>query len=290
MLAIIIPFYKISYFDKTVASLLSQTNKNFTVYIGNDASPDDPTSIIKQLDGIINYRYKRFSDNMGSTSLVAQWNRCIAMMEDEPWFMILGDDDYLSEDFVESFYQSLTVADKHHINVIKSAQKWVDEDNQSINEKTQYPEISDAAQHFEDKYLGRSRMSLSELIFRKEAFDKTGFINLPMAWWSDVLAFLDVSSFGKVFFMQQSTVYVRISAESISGSESNMAEKRMVQVQFLAAVLERHGARLSRSLYSTLFTDFIYYNKLLKTNLKLKKIYPTKMKAGALLKYLISKN
>lgn len=39
MLAIVIPYYKITFFEDTLESLAHQTDKRFKVYIGDDASP-----------------------------------------------------------------------------------------------------------------------------------------------------------------------------------------------------------------------------------------------------------
>ena len=46
-LAIVIPYYKIDFFAATLDSLVHQTNTNFTVYIGNDASPTNPEELIR---------------------------------------------------------------------------------------------------------------------------------------------------------------------------------------------------------------------------------------------------
>jgi len=40
MLAIVVPYYKLTFFEETLKSLKSQTNKKFKVYIGDDASPE----------------------------------------------------------------------------------------------------------------------------------------------------------------------------------------------------------------------------------------------------------
>ena len=37
-LAIVIPAYKIDFFDSVLKSLANQTNKNFTIYVGNEAN------------------------------------------------------------------------------------------------------------------------------------------------------------------------------------------------------------------------------------------------------------
>ena len=41
MLAIIIPFYKLTFFEENLHSLAIQTDKRFKVYIGDDSSPYD---------------------------------------------------------------------------------------------------------------------------------------------------------------------------------------------------------------------------------------------------------
>jgi hypothetical protein len=40
MLAIVIPYYKIRFFEATLQSVAIQTDKRFKVYIGNDASDE----------------------------------------------------------------------------------------------------------------------------------------------------------------------------------------------------------------------------------------------------------
>ena len=45
-LAIIIPAYKACFFREVLDSIVRQSNRDFTVYIGDDASPDDLESIV----------------------------------------------------------------------------------------------------------------------------------------------------------------------------------------------------------------------------------------------------
>ena len=119
MLAIIIPYYKLVFFEETLQSLADQTDERFKVYIGDDASPENPTEIVKQYRGKFDFVYHRFETNLGSISLPQQWERCIALTADEEWIMILGDDDYLGENVVEQFYahlQEFKSNPKSHMN------------------------------------------------------------------------------------------------------------------------------------------------------------------------------
>ena len=95
MLAIVIPYYKHTFFEATLQSLANQTDKRFKVYIGDDASPENPSSLLEQYKESINFKYKRFNNNIGGISLVKQWERCMTMVQEEEWIIILCDDDIL---------------------------------------------------------------------------------------------------------------------------------------------------------------------------------------------------
>ena len=106
MLAIIIPYYKLTFFKATLQSLANQTNKCFKVYIGDDASQEDCNSLLQQFEGQFDFKYYRFKNNLGGTSLTQQWERCIELSDNEEWLMILGDDDVLGDGCVASFYRN----------------------------------------------------------------------------------------------------------------------------------------------------------------------------------------
>lgn len=76
-LAIVIPAYKVDFFETVLFSLAQQTCKDFTVYIGEDCSRDDFKSLIEQYSKQLDIVYRRFEVNFGGHDLVAQWNRCV---------------------------------------------------------------------------------------------------------------------------------------------------------------------------------------------------------------------
>lgn len=226
LLAIIIPFYKLAFFEATLASLQNQTNKEFSVYIGDDASPEDCTFLLEKYKGKFDFKYHRFETNLGGKSLTQQWERCIALANDEEWFMILGDDDYLGENVVEEFYKYQEIIQQESINVIKLNSVIVDEHNKIKFEKKPEPLIKSSIDHFFDKYIIEGRSSLSEHIFRKDKFEKYGFVEMPFAWHSDDLALLEFSEYGNILFIENGVCCVRVFSESISGNpEKNKKEK-----------------------------------------------------------------
>ena len=235
-LAIILPFYKIDFFEKTLESLARQTDQRFQVYIGDDASPIPPTELLEKYQGKFSFTYKRFKDNLGSISLAKQWERCIEMSQNEEWFIILGDDDYLSANYVEEFYKHLELAEKNNINVIKCSSVEIDEKGVIQIIKKEEPLIKSAIEHFFDKFVNEGRSSLSEHIFRKSAFKKYGFLEMSLAWHSDDWAQLRFSDFGNILFIKEAQCYVSVSSASISGSVDNIRTKQLSSKIFFEAL------------------------------------------------------
>src|SRR5690349_7148370 len=104
-LAVIIPAYKLAFFDKALSSLAYQTNKNFTVYIGDDCSPEDLEEITEKYKSQLDIHYTRFKNNIGAKYLVYHWNRCIQLTRGEPWLWLFSDDDIADANCVETFYR-----------------------------------------------------------------------------------------------------------------------------------------------------------------------------------------
>lgn len=231
MLAIVIPYYKLTFFEETLTSLSNQTNKSFRVYIGNDASQDDPRDLIKSFQEKLNINYKKFDENLGEKSLTRQWDRCIEMVKEEKWIMILGDDDMLDSQVVNAFY-------KHH-EIFKNKSKVVRFASIIITEKTK--EISDVFEHpvwekAEDSYYrrfkGLTRSSLSEYIYEKETCLKHGFYPYPLAWHSDDRAWLEYSENTPIYTINETVVLVRNSSISISGRTDNEDLKNIAAIKF----------------------------------------------------------
>jgi hypothetical protein len=228
MLSIVIPYYKITFFEATLQSLANQTNKNFKVYIGNDASPENPDGLINKFEGKFGFIYRLFDNNLGKTSLVSHWNRCLALTDKEDWTMILGDDDVLSDNFVAQFYKNSKLISDENINVVRFSTYLINEKNQSISDLYLHPILEKST----DFYFRNSRSSLSEYVFKINKINLIKFKDFPLAWHSDILAVLEISDFGNVFSINDAFVKVRISNQSISGQSNNLKLKEIATFQF----------------------------------------------------------
>lgn len=238
MLAIVIPYYKLTFFESTLISLANQTDKRFKVYIGDDASPENPSVLLGKYKNVLNFDYKKFETNIGGTSLVKQWERCIAMVGEEDWVMILGDDDTLEENVVATFYAHLEEIEQLKINVVRFSTVVINQEDEKISKIHTHPKLEKATDFLMRKFKGGTRSSLSEYVFRKSIVQSIGFKNLPLAWYTDLLAVLEFSGFDTVFTINNAVVYFRISGLNITSRNDNLAQKNWASFQFYHYLLK----------------------------------------------------
>jgi len=246
MLAIIIPYYKLTFFKETLDSLAGQTNQNFKVYIGDDASPEDPFYMVKKYRGQFNFVYHRFEENLGGIALTLQWERCIALSNDEEWIMILGDDDVLGENVVAHFYANLPEIKQEEINVVRFATQVIDGEDKAISEKFEHPKLEKATDSFWRKFTGKTRSSLSEYIFSRVSYMKFGFKNYPLAWHSDDMALLEFAGRKLIYTINSAEFYIRISESSISGKGENRCQKKIASQLFYYSIIDKYISSFSK--------------------------------------------
>lgn len=236
MLAVVIPYYKLAFFNDTLKSLANQTDKRFKVYIGNDASLESPEMLINSYRDKFDFLYHRFEENLGSISLTKQWERCINLCENEEWIMILGDDDYLENTVVASWYENYHLFYKK-AEVIRFASKMMIEEINTVSDVYTHPIWEAATESFYRKFEHLTRSSLSEYIFSRASYFKYGFYDYPLAWNSDDRAWLEFSDSKPIFTINDSLVYFRLSAHNISGKKDNNDVKSLSVIAFYRYIL-----------------------------------------------------
>lgn len=231
MLAIVIPYYKLTFFEETLQSLANQSDRRFKVYIGDDSSPEEPSVLLGTFQGKFDFTYHRFETNLGSISLAQQWERCIALTDDEVWLMVLGDDDYLGENVVEQFYLNMPEF-QSKANVVRFASQLVYEPEQTKSKIYTNPVWESATDAFYRKFKRLAMSSLSEYVFSKKAYEKYGFYNYPLAWNSDDRAWLDFSQDKPIYSINEALVYPRMSSLNITGKSDNWQLKNESSAAF----------------------------------------------------------
>ncbi len=263
MLAIIIPFYKLTFFEATLQSLANQSDKRFKVCIGDDASPEDCSALLQKFEGQFDFIYHRFETNIGGTSLTQQWERCIALSNDEEWLLILGDDDVLGENVVEEFYKN-----KREITTVcRYSTIVIDENNIPISNKFSHPKQEKASDSFFRKFSNETRSSLSEYIFKRESYEKFKFSDFPLAWYSDDMAWIKFSGNSPIITFNDAVVYFRFSNENISGKKDNIRFKENAKFLFFQKLVKEDLFRFNANQACIILTT---YEVLLRNNNKLK--------------------
>lgn len=227
MLAIIIPYYKLTFFEAALESLANQTDKRFRVYIGDDASTEDCSVLLERYKPKIDLVYHRFDDNLGSISLTRQWERCIALATEEKWLMLLGDDDVLGTNLVEEFYAFLELK-KEKVDLIRFNLCTIDKDGQLQGANFEH-EVHEKAEQLLDQMLSmKETITASEFIFSRAIYNSNkGFVDFPLAWFSDYATWLVFSKNCGVHYIKTASVYWRLSGINISSEPSNLKNIRL---------------------------------------------------------------
>mgnify|MGYP003113448683 CR=1 FL=1 len=244
MLAIVIPYYKIEFFEECLASLAMQTNDRFNVYIGNDQSPDNPKELIASYSKHLNIVYKEFDENLGMVSLTQQWERCLALVQEEEWISLLGDDDILGENCVMEFYKLLEEGKTRFFNVLRFSSQVINAKGEEISRIYTHPEQENSKDFIFRKLMGYTRSSLSEYIFRKE--NMCGFHGFPLAWHSDEMALLEFSNFGTILTFQKGLVKFRNSSLNITSRYDNLIQKNTASFSFFYLLLYIYHQKFSK--------------------------------------------
>jgi glycosyltransferase involved in cell wall biosynthesis len=233
-LAIVIPAYKSKFLGQSILSIVNQTNRDFTLYIGDDCSPDNLYSVVEKYESLIPIVYKHFDENLGKKDLVAQWERCIDLVGDEEWIWLFADDDLMDVGCVEYFYQSLRQnpdSDLFHFNVEK-----IDEfNNPTISQFMNFPGRLSSEEFLIRKLQGGYFSTVVEYIFRKMHFYENGrFNNFDLGWGSDDALWIKLSRRNGIRTIEESKVYWRQSKINISSDQDEkiVIRKFYAQIEF----------------------------------------------------------
>jgi glycosyltransferase involved in cell wall biosynthesis len=224
-LAVVIPAYKARFLRRALESIAQQTNKRFKVYVGDDASPENIEQICDDFSHRLELRYTGFEKNLGSTSLVQHWNRCVNMSS-EPCIWLFCDDDLMEPNCVEMFYQTNDRENRQH-RVLRFNTLTIDDTDHVIRINPPHPLTESGIRFIYHRLKGERLSYLSEYIFAREAFiENSGMIDFPLAWCSDDASWLAYSKGGEILTIQEAQVHWRRGAFNItpSGARNQIAK------------------------------------------------------------------
>lgn len=232
-LAIVIPAYKQTFFKEALESIANQTNKEFTLYIGDDCSPDNLFSIVKEYENRIKIVYKHFGENIGGKDLVTHWNRCIDLTKNEEWVWLFSDDDVMDNNCVEEFYLEIekrVKAHLYHFDIVR-----IDKYNNILSIEKKFPKHITAVDLLYLKMTNRINSYVVEYIFNKDQFYNQGcFQKFDLAWGSDQATWVKLSLEKGIISIPSALVKWRNSGINIS---SNNFEKSILIRKIEANIL-----------------------------------------------------
>jgi glycosyltransferase involved in cell wall biosynthesis len=247
-LAIIIPAYKSRFLEKALISIDNQTNKSFTLYIGDDASAGNLKSIVDRFEARINLKYYRFNENLGTRSLTKQWERCINLSTEE-YVWLFSDDDEMPSDAVERLYKVLNANktfDVYRFNI-----QFIDESGCIIREASSHPRV-ESSKEFVQRRLTFSTLSAGcEYIFRRERYlNSGGFVEFPLGWCSDDATWALFGKLWGIYTIDGSPIRMRmVKGFNISSIQSNKNSKFKAVITYLFWLNDKEKFGIERSFF-----------------------------------------
>lgn len=228
-LAIIIPAYKAYFFRKTLDSITKQNNRDFTVYIGDDASPDNLESIVAEYKDKLDIVYLRYDQNAGRKDLTFHWERCINLST-EPLIWFFSDDDLMPSDGVERIMIAIQKYRENNV-IFRFPLAIVDADGKLKYTNPPFEKERISGYDFLlDKLSGKISSSACEYVFSRDVWQQTkGFIKFPLAWCSDDATWTKFANYaGGIISLPGTPVYWR-NAENKNISNSICFDKEKLR-------------------------------------------------------------
>ena len=191
----LLPAYKPDFFEEALRSIKEQTYSDFKVLVSDDCSPHDLKSIFDKVCGDDErFKYRRNEENMVGKSLVSHWNLLVDMCDTE-YLILASDDDVYEKTFLEEVDK---LARKYpEVDLIRARCKMFNESCNFAFYDGLYQEFTDALEFVYLMYLHNSVKCIANYVFRLEAIKEIGgFIDFPLAWFSDRATVMKLSSHG----------------------------------------------------------------------------------------------
>ncbi len=256
-LAILIPAFKSRFFRETLNSIANQTCKNFTLYIGDDCSPDNIEEIIHEYRNVIKIRYVKFPNNIGAKHLVNQWNRCLNLVVDEEWIWLFSDDDIMDKSCVELFYDEINKNKKD--KAFRFNVKVINDNNEMISQGIISPKIETSQTLIENLLLLNRSNGIVDAIYSKSLLRKIGgYKYFYFAQGADWATQLEISKHTDIVTIENAFVFWRKGNFNISGKASQLNRLKFKgHINFLIWVTSQNDYF---NLNKEYFDKLIYFN------------------------------
>jgi glycosyltransferase involved in cell wall biosynthesis len=241
-LAIVIPAYKPDFLTEALESIALQGYPDVRVYVCDDASPADLGALCQSFASRLDIRYTRFESNLGRTSLVRQWNRCVRMTT-EPWVWLFGDDDVMGPGCLSRVLTGIAaeggVYDLFHLRVTV-----IDSHGTELYRQPEFPAMLSAAGFAAARLRCEIASYAPDYVFSRAAFDRVGgFVEFPLAWCSDDATWIAMATERGIRSLNGPHVSWRLSELNISAKSAVTVDRKIDAMISFLLWLDAHRKR-----------------------------------------------
>ena len=214
LVSVVIPtLNRLNFIIETINSVIKQSYKNIEIIISDNGSN---INVQSYLESIYNDHRIRYRHNSRTVEFPIHLNQCISFALGE-YFIILSDDDKISENFIESFVHQFELNKNLEIGLSRS--KLMDKEGFIYRDLGVYDWDSLNGYDFiRNWYLKLENVKFITLIttfFRLSTLKQVdGYPNFIGGSYSDYGLVLKILTKGDVFFSSKSIFYYRVFTES----------------------------------------------------------------------------
>ena len=218
LVSIGIPAYKATYLKEAIDSVLNQTYTKFELIIVNDKSPENIEEIISTYNDK-RIRYYKNEDNLGKTSIVLNWNKCLSYANGD-FFVLLCDDDIMLPNFIATM---LGLVKSHpQCNVFKTRTLLIDsKTNTNIGKSPLFPKYETFADFLSNTIIGKRKHTISEFFYRTQHIQQLGGYQIyPAGYYADDASILLFCNNNGIASTEESLIVYRKSENNIEQIQS----------------------------------------------------------------------
>lgn len=179
----LLPAFKARFLKEMLQSIVSQTYSDFQVLISDDCSPEPINDICLPYLSDSRFSYVRNEQNIGGRSLVEHWNLLLEKCSTE-YVILASDDDVYSPYFLEEIDN---LVNKHSDSqVFRARVQRIDQDGKILIKEGLFDEYVDNLHFLIESYRNDFIPCISNYCYQTKSLkDIGGFVNFPLAWFSD---------------------------------------------------------------------------------------------------------
>lgn len=260
LVTIAIPAFKRHWLADAIGSALDQDYHNIELIIVDDCSPQNLEEVVSPFLNDSRVSYYKNEKNLGSESIVLNWNRCLEHAKGE-YFVLLCDDDMLQPNFVSSL---LGLFYTYPACNVCHARKWNLNATGEKIESPMWPEYETGEQFLIQRLSKNRHHTISEFLIKTTALrTRGGYVVFPSGFYSDNASIIQLSQVGGIASSKECLMTFRCSDEHITGSTSpkNCWDKYLAAIAywnwiFRYPIANDYRSKIQEEVECTIFNSF----------------------------------